>query len=171
MDELRESVENLNRRLDQLSGELEGLRQAQGRAPGVSPQTVAPQTPTEEEFRAQHERTILSVIADERDRIAFESTCSTIRGAVKEFCHENHVPDDKQAAVVISLIEGQKRAAAILRQYAPDGKGPVEGDSVRKEWERAWDDLRAWRHAQLSRSLDAVQEEQLLSNLLGTLKY
>jgi hypothetical protein len=165
-NEWRGAVEKLNRRLDEISSELESFRQARGREPAAPTRAS-----TEEEFRTQHERTILSVLADERDRLAFEATSATIRNAVKAFCRLNQLSEEKEAAVASALVEGQKRADALMRRFAPDGKRPVEGDGVWMEWENAWRELKAWRHAQLSQYLDAVQEEQLLQNLLGTLKY
>jgi hypothetical protein len=165
-NEWREAVEKLNRRLDQISGELESLRQAREREP-VAPVHV----PTEEEYRALHERTILSIVADERSRVAFEATCDAIRSRVKDWCQENNESNERSTAIVDVLLEGQRRKELILRRFAPDGKWPVPGDSARNDWEKAWRELRGWRDAQLARSIDATQAEQLLGSLQPLLQY
>lgn len=158
--EWREPLEKLNRKLDQLSSELESLRQAREREP-----IAAEHAPSEEEFRVQHERTILSVIADDRDRLASEATIKQVQGEVAAFWQSHELPEVRQAAVVDVLLEGENRAKALLRRFAPDGKWPGSDDPGRKDWERAWGELRSWRNAELSRSLDPTTIEQLLEKI------
>lgn len=155
--EWREPLEKLNRKLDQISGELESLRQAREREPVGLAHVL-----TEDEFRSQHERTILSIVADDRDRLASEAAAKHLDGTVASFWSRHELPEERRAAVVDVLLEGDKRAKAILRRLAPDGKWDTSDDVRRKDWESAWSELRSWRNAELARSLDPTTIDQLL---------
>ena len=164
-NEWREPIETLNRRLDQMSSELEILREANERE-----RVADAHAPTEQEFPATPAHTILSLVADERSR-AFAAMCGAIRVRAQVWCHANNVSNEKCTAVVAVLLEDEKRASAILRRFAPDGKPPNAGDSVRKDWDKAWRELQGMRHVQLARSLDEAQEEQLICTLRPLLEY
>jgi hypothetical protein len=159
VNDLRAQFAEQSRRLDRLERGLSDLRGSLQREPVEVVET--PEHASDEEFRRKHEQTILAILAEDRDRLAFDARMQTLRGLLETFSKNQKLPRDTQAKIETVLIEGEQRHEAVMSRLVPGGKYPKSDDPVMAELLPAEQELYEWRKAELMKWLDFVQVEDL----------
>lgn len=174
VSDLAREMAALRDRLARTEDELQEMKRAQARdiesasrqvvqsEPLSSPESAAD---AEARFVREHRTSIVALIREQQDAVAWKKTEESLAGLISIFCWTHSLPKETQQAVLQISMEAEKRAAELVPHWPRDGSDEPLSNSARAELRRLSD----WRTNELSRILDVNVLDELTKSLRADL--